>query len=78
MDYDPELPDGLQSADLEMSDLERTGRKMSELKKRGICFHNWTIQPPGQEKVTCNDCGKIFPSRDAVEEDYDRLKGEYL
>lgn len=75
LDYDPEAT--VQSADLEMYELERVGRLASRLRQRGICTHGSTLGRsatgevfydeqrdlrPGE--VLCRDCGKKWPSDD--------------
>lgn len=64
-------------ADLEMAALERTGSTMARLRKRGICLHGWRCSPvSGPAK--CNDCGKVFPNAEALEEEARELRIEYL
>lgn len=40
--------------------LEARGNKISALRRRGICVHGWVKCPPGQQAVTCLDCGAVF------------------
>lgn len=45
--------------------LEAAGRKIAELRARGICTHGWLQGPPGPKDkpttvVTCLDCGKVW------------------
>jgi hypothetical protein len=59
--YDPELPNGLQDADIEMAELTAAGNRSARLRRQGICDHGWLKAPVGQP-ATCNDCGAVFPS----------------
>lgn len=71
---DPELPNGLQDADLEMAELTAGARQEARLKKKGICTHGWLQGPPGPPNkptsvCTCLHCGKVWPTvEDAHEE----------
>ncbi len=46
--------------DAAQAKLERIGRKLDALKKRGICTHGWMQGPPGKPILTCLDCGCEF------------------
>jgi hypothetical protein len=67
MNYDPELPAGFQDADFEMRDLDAAGDRARRLMKRGICAHGWLTW------LTCNHCGKVFPSIEAWRAEVDDL-----
>lgn len=62
--YDPELPNGFQDADIEMSELIAAGNRSAELRRKGLCDHGWLQGPAGSRdsKVHCNDCGAVFDS----------------
>ena len=75
--HDNELT--IQDADIETADLHRTVNAMSRLRKRGICFHNWSGPVKfGEPATQCRDCGKVFPNWEAMDEERDELKAEYL
>jgi len=75
--HDPELPAGFQDADFEQRDLESLGRRLTQLKRAGICTHGWTKGQPGPEDrgpITCLDCGAIF----ATPDDLYQARARYL
>ena len=58
MYQDMELPNGFQSADFEMRDLQRAADRASSLAKQGLCVHGWRQTfPDGSCK--CHNCGKV-------------------
>jgi hypothetical protein len=63
-----------------MHDLTRTANTMSRLRKRGVCFHNssepvaYMVSP----EIRCRDCGKVFPTWEAMDDERSDLKAEYL
>lgn len=58
-DYDPELPNCCQSADMEMAALEEEANRRSRLRAKGICDHGW-VSPNGDGRVKCNHCGAVI------------------
>lgn len=69
----------MNDVDIEMHDLERAANTMSRLRKRGVCFHNWSGPVKfGEPATVCRDCGRVFPSFDAMDEERHDLKNEYL
>ena len=65
MNRDPELPNGLQDADLEMAELQASANREARLRRKGICTHGWLQCPPGPidkptNVVTCLHCGQVF------------------
>lgn len=64
--YDPELPAGLQDADLETGELTRQANREARLRRLGICTHSGhgpvVIGEPARR---CYDCGAVF--KDEVE-----------
>jgi len=61
MNWDFELPNGLQDADLESAELNRQASREARLKRKGICTHGWLSAPAGKP-CKCNDCGKTWES----------------
>ena len=75
--HDPEC--SIQDADIETADLCRTANTMSRLRKKGICFHNWSGPVVfGEPATQCRDCGKVFPSFEAMDDERTELKAESL
>lgn len=56
---------------------ERTGNEISALLKKGVCMHFSYMAPQGHP-VVCRDCGKTFASEDALLEESDDMRAEYL
>ena len=52
----------MRTADIQMSELVRLGRRDAELRRRGICSHGWTQGTPGKPDgaTRCLHCGKSF------------------
>jgi hypothetical protein len=74
-----DLEVSIQDADIETADLHHAANAMSRLRKKGICFHNWSGPVVfGEPATQCRDCGKVFPSWDAMSAERDDLKAEYL
>lgn len=67
----------MNDVDIEMHDLETAAHTMGRLRKKGICFHGWTVKF-GEPATVCRDCGKVFPSFEAMNDERDELKAEYL
>ncbi len=59
MYHDQMDPDVLQSK------LERLGKRVSDLHKRGICCHGWN-QTRKNGTCVCLHCNKVFASFDAL------------
>ncbi len=75
--HDNELT--IQDADIETADLHRAANAMARLRKKGICFHNWSGPVVSGEPATqCRDCGKVFASWDAMDSERHDLKAEYI
>lgn len=63
--YDPELPNGFQDADIEMTELTAAGNRAAALKKQGICTHGWLFAPSYGE-AHCKECRQVFPDAEAA------------
>ena len=74
-----DLDVSIQDADIETADLHRAANEMARLRKKGICFHNWSGPVKlGEPATVCRDCGKVFPSWYAMDSERHDLKAEYL
>ncbi len=80
MTYDPEIPAGLQDADLEEAELEQVGDQLAHLQRQGVCTHNWVAGPANPshgagltgEQLRCieqhdrpDGCRQVFADEDA-------------
>lgn len=65
--HDPELPAGCQDADIEQAEFGALGRRVTALRRKGICTHGWVQGQPGRSMtgpIKCLDCGQEFLTAD--------------
>ena len=81
MNYlDPELPAGLQDADIEMSELSAAANRRAHFRRKGICDHGWT--GPNRDGAAggfiCHDCGAWFKTQAALDDSRDQAREAML
>lgn len=72
-------------ADMEQAELERIGRRVSELKRKGVCLHGWTAPADVEAWAAgtdarrhCLHCGHVFADEAAEERETRELRERYL
>lgn len=57
----------MNDADIEMMHLTEIARRSEAARKRGKCAHGWV------QGSTCKECGKVFPSFEALLDERNEL-----
>ena len=72
-------------ADIEQAELERVGRRVSVLRRRGVCLHGWTApadvdgwRAGTDARRRCQHCGYVFADDAAEERETRALRERYL
>ena len=74
--FDPDLPGGLQDADLEMRDLQDAAARAERFRRAGICDHPWTGRHGGG--FICHACKAVFATEKEMEASREEAREKML